>query len=267
MDRSETESLIEQKISQAKLDLAEKRLQTVTWLAGGLLALFGVIIPLWFASHSSEKVDSAITEMKRDFVGLSNSLFDQSKSQTERIDKSIDALRLELKGNADNQTRESKSATDRVDRAIGDMQTQFKELAGVQLRHPLLVCLVGGRSLEAAVLSLQGQIADIRLELRNEGDAPARNVRIRLYVATEQNVQLGGEVVNWQQLTFSDEPTYGIVFETYLPYASIDPKESRPLGFSLMVESMRGKSFPALLKIYYEQPEPKKYAFTISIGS
>jgi len=257
MDKVEVEKLIKEQISEAKLEVSEKRLQTVTWVAGGFLALFGVIVPLWFTSRSSEQVDAAIAEMKRDFKESSN-------LSSENINKSNEAIRTDFKLFSEKEANETKASTDKVDKAISDMQNQFKELAGVQLRKPILECLLAGRSLEGSVIQFPPTMS-IQLELRNSGDAPARNIRIRVYLFYDQQLELNSDEIQWQQLNFSDEPTYNKVYETYQPFVSLDSKESRPLVVTLNGQSLQGKNFPALLKIYYEQPEPKKYTFTINI--
>jgi hypothetical protein len=84
-------------------------------------------------------------------------------------------------------------------------------------------------------------------------------------VAFDQQLELFGEEVPWQPLSFSDEPTYKKVYEIYQPFVSLDSKESRPFALGVTGESLQGKSFPGLIKIYYEQPEPKRYTFTINV--
>lgn len=266
MDKQEIEQLIKERVSEAKLEVSEQRLQTITWVAGGFLALFGVIVPLWFTSRSSDQVDSAIGEMKRDFSELSQASRNDSKTSSENLNKSVESLRAEFKSYIDDQSRQAQATNEKVDRAVRDMQSQFKELAGIQLRRPVLECLLAGRTLEASVVNLSPNDASVsQLELRNSGDAPARNIRIRIYVAIDEEFELSSDNIQWQQLGFSDEPTYKRVYETYQPFVLLDGKESRPIGIGLSGGPFPQKSVPALLKIYYEQPEPKKYSFTINI--
>ncbi|MBN1329943.1 MAG: hypothetical protein JXA54_10765 [Candidatus Heimdallarchaeota archaeon] len=70
MEKHDFEELIDQKILQAKLSIAEKRIQFLLWLGGAILALFGVIIPIWQTNTSIEKVDKAISEMQTNFEKL-----------------------------------------------------------------------------------------------------------------------------------------------------------------------------------------------------
>src|SRR6185436_26935 len=127
MEKQEVEDLIEKRITETKLVVTEIRLQSFTKIGGGLLALFGIIIPMWVTNRSADKVDTA----------------------------------------------------------VADMQRQFKELSGVQLRKPSLECLLDGKSLEGSVLNFSTDHRTFNIELRNSGDAPAGNIRVRLYVNVE----------------------------------------------------------------------------------
>jgi hypothetical protein len=209
MDKQEVEQLVEKRITEAKLAVTETRLQTLTWIASGLLALFGVIIPLWLTNRSADKVDAA----------------------------------------------------------VADMQKQFKELAGVQLRKPSLECLLDGKSLEGSTLNFSESHRTHTIELRNSGDAPAGNIRIRLYTNFVEGVEIWDDQTQWQSLPYCDEPTYSRAFEVYQPGLSIDPQEARPIRITLPIEQIQKTNFPALLKIFYEQPQPRRYVFAINIGS
>ena len=207
MDKQEIEELIEKRITEAKLTVSETRLQTFTWIASGLLALFGVIIPLWLTNRSADKVDIA----------------------------------------------------------LADMQRQFKELAGVQLRKPSLECFLDGKSLEGSVMSFAIDHQTFTIEVKNSGDAPANNIRVRLYANLENEIGFWDEQTQWQQLPYCDEPTYSRAFEVYNPGLFIDAQEARPLRITLPVDQIQQTNFPALLKIFYEQPQPRKYVFSINI--
>ena len=74
MEKKEIEELVEKKILEAKLVVSEKRVQFVLWILGAigglLLAVFGVIVPMWQTSTSTKKVDTAIQEMRERFKEL-----------------------------------------------------------------------------------------------------------------------------------------------------------------------------------------------------
>lgn len=205
MDKNEIDELIEKRVTEAKLLVTEKRLQTIIWLAGGLLTVFGVIFPFWLTNRTSDKVDLAVKEMR----------------------------------------------------------DEFKELAGQQLRKPVIECFTGGRPLEAAQLFLEPSFSLIKFDIKNSGDASAKNVRLRLYTNFNKEVNIQGDDI-WQWRGPSDESAYKEMYDCYQAY-SLDPTESKPLQLQLMAENIQEGNYTTLLKIFYEQPEPKRFTFNIKV--
>jgi hypothetical protein len=65
-DKTEVENMI----LEAKLDISESRFKLILYLAGGFLALFGVMLPLFLSWDSSGRVDKAIEKMENSFKEL-----------------------------------------------------------------------------------------------------------------------------------------------------------------------------------------------------
>lgn len=205
------EQLVEKKVLQAKLTVTESRLNHVLVLAGFILTVFGILVPLWLANTSAE----------------------------------------------------------RTDRAIERMEARFRELAGTALRKPDLDCFVGGKPLDGAVIRFSPRQREQFIAVRNVGDAPARNVRIYVYsnLANDFSSFSGdsrwqvGKVVSPDQAKFSS--AYVVYSEGRENLGSIDPKDGYEFKLSLQGD-VGTTNTAALIKVYYEQPEPKQVEFTIS---
>lgn len=264
MDKQHLEDIIDKKVAEAKLEVSEKRLHFHMWMAGAALALFGVVVPIWLSNRASDKVDNALIQMRQENVRTSEVIRADSRTSGESLEKAIPAIRSDLRAELDGQSRQLGSTANRVDNAIKDMNKQFKELAGTQLRKPLLDCLLKGSNLEGEVLNFSPDHKLITLQIKNVGDAPARNIRFRLYSNIADNNAIQGEETQWDQLSISDEPGYKYAFQSYAPQA-IDPKDSRTIDIVVLNDNAKSGSYPCLLKVYYEQPEPRKYNFTINV--
>lgn len=251
MDEKEIQNLIERKISEAKLHIADSRFNYLVLIAGGLLAVFGIIVPIWQANTSAEKVDKALAEMKsefKEFVEASGKLADKHEARIEKYTQDANSF--------------FNSSNDKIDKEIETLDTKFKELAGVQLRKPNLVCLYKGKSIENITLEFNNLDNDYTFEIKNLGDAPAKNIYARAYLQTNENVSLYHD---FDPQYFSDEPEYSKAFELRTFFNSIDPKDYRPVRFDVSTESTKEMIIPVLFKVYYEQPEPIRYNFNIKI--
>lgn len=65
MDEQQIKDLIDRKVVEAKLVVAEKRLQFLLWFGGAIIAVFGIFVPFWQIRDSTEKVDKAIQGMEK----------------------------------------------------------------------------------------------------------------------------------------------------------------------------------------------------------
>jgi type II secretory pathway component PulM len=267
MENNETELLIDKKVAEAKLEVAEKRLQFVMWVGGVVLAVFGVFIPFWMSNKASDKVDTALNQMRQELSATSQGLRADSRASTESLDKGVSVVRADIRAELDGQARQLGSTAARVDNSIQDMQRQFKELAGAQLRKPALEFLLDGTSLEGKLLKFSPNHKRVTMTIKNTGDATARNLKIHLYSSFAKDCQMS----SWTTLTVSDEPAYKCGYVYYeVVHDAINPKESRTFDIDLELELANGNvqfgTYPALLKATYEQSEPRKYSFTMNIA-
>ena len=201
---------VERMILEAKLETAETRLKIFFTVAGALLGVFGILIPLILAINSSSQIDKSIV---------------------------------------------------RVDRAIERMEQSFKELAGTQLRRPEIECYFKGKSLADAILNLNQHEA-VAFEIKNQGDAPATNIRLHLYIAKEKGIDRNAIMRTWEYSEFSDEPEYSRLF-VFFSESYLDPQNTVPVEWSIQTLDALEWESTALLKIYYGQPEPQTYTFRI----
>ena len=268
MDDKEIELLIEKKVAEAKLEVTEKRLHYLIGIAGAMLAIFGVVLPFWTTNRASDKVDNALSQMKQDMKSSSQDLRTDSRSSSEQLDKAIQSIRTDVRAEMDNQSRNFGSVSEKVDKEVQSMQIQFKELAGTQLRKPTLECLSGGSSLDGKIFRIFPAHENIVIDVKNTGNAPAKTIRMRLYTNLFAERYLNGDHTQWFALPNSDEPSYNYAFETQV--SSLDPKDLLSIDFFLVLSehpNLKPGNYPSLIKVFYEQPEPRKYSFMINISS
>jgi hypothetical protein len=262
MDKNDIELLVDKKVAEAKLDVTEKRLKFVIGIAGAMLAFFGVLVPLWQTNKASDKVDSALTQMKQDIKSSSQDLRTDSRASSESIEKAMQTIKADVRTDIDRQSQLLSGNTSKVDNAIQDMQKRFKELEGAHLRKPVLECLLAGQSLEGSILKFSPSHNEASFQVKNSGDAPARNIRMRLYIAYDGSCE---GILTQMPLPFSDEPNYKCAYEDYVFHdRTIDPKETRTFEIDTQPQNIKPGTYPSLLKVFYEQPEPRKYSFSIN---
>lgn len=256
------EERMDRKIAEAKLGVAEKRLQFVLWFGGIFLAAFGVILPLFQTS----KIDDAIKEMRQEFNQTSQNIRTESSSNRDFLSNEMHNARADFRAEMDSQNRQLDNSGARVDNAVIDMQKQFKEFAGTQLRNPVLECYVGGSSLEGATIRFSKNNykmnEGLSITVKNTGDAPAIPAKLSIYT----NIFIGYESSIWSFNGPSDDPNFAYLLEHTFSWP-LDPKESRAIGFGGFVrdENLKTGNYPVVLKVYYGQPEPKSYRFTINV--
>ncbi len=257
MDEDKIKLLISNQVGEAKLAASEKRLQTITWLAGGLLTIFGIVLPLFLTfvslTTSKERVDNAIVNMEKDFV---------------RIREVEDKFALGMKGEfnhfTEDQRKDAHENSIFLERSVRKMQTDFKELAEAQFKKPDINCFHSGASLEGSTLILTPHDNLASIEIRNIGESPTESIHVKLY--TKSNVPYGiysDSPVDWERMEVNDEPYFNFAYRVVSSIQNIDPQESYGLSFIMNITDAKKEEIPMLLKVYYEQIEPKIYNFTI----
>ncbi|MEI8062817.1 MAG: hypothetical protein WCH84_01990 [Verrucomicrobiota bacterium] len=171
-----------------------------------------------------------------------------------------------------NSSEKTEKAIDRMavatDKAIAQMKDDFQKLAGTALRKPILDCFVDGKRLEGGVLRLGPSSRRSRtIEIRNHGDAPAKNMQVRFYhnlnaIVSEDWNLFGG---SWAEIT-SDEPNFQKESRFHSPFDPLDPKDKAEIPIGLVAVQSMPTNSTALLKIFYEQTEPIQIGFTIVVS-
>jgi hypothetical protein len=161
----------------------------------------------------------------------------------------------------------------RIDREIDSMEIRFKELAGKQMRKPLLACFVDGKNLENSTLTFTCSGERKIIVIKNVGDGTADYFDYNVYVKMPQDIPSNPSWVlgsDWEQMELNDETFFdfkmaqrlsgglklpaGDVFHMKLqPY--FRPQEK----FDVQVQ--------ALLKIFYGDAEPKRIPFVMRLVS
>lgn len=68
MEKNELLNEIDNKILDAKLTISEKRLQFVIGIGIALVAIFGVLVPIWLTTQSTDKIDKTISKIEERFA-------------------------------------------------------------------------------------------------------------------------------------------------------------------------------------------------------
>jgi len=252
-----------QKLAEVKLEVTEKRLHFVLWFGGALVAVFGVLLPLLWTQRSADRVDSAIQEMRNNLNAYMKMTQEQDNMTAQRVDRQIEKIEEKFDAMAEKQQKQ-------IDQSIVAMNQKFDELSGLQLRKPVLECFVNGGKLHGAAVTLS--MRDINgviygtFDVYNSGDAPAKNVQIRLYADLDiSSAMLEGHYSDWVQMEIKDETNYARAYRYESIIESIEPKDKEHLFIAAYPNDLKSPSYKALLKIFYGQPDPKMCLFRVEI--
>ncbi|MCK9295223.1 MAG: hypothetical protein M0P70_09060 [Desulfobulbaceae bacterium] len=206
------ELLIDKKIAEAKLVVAEKRLNHLLTLGAAFLAIFGTFIPLFLTQQSTNRADSAIEKMER----------------------------------------------------------KFEELAGKQLRKPVIACFVDGKPLANSILHFDRLHRTKDIVVKNIGNADANYIKVKLYIKNYSSYfsDKCADGMNWRVIE-SDNPQFNnalIIENDNLTNFIVLLLAQDSVKFSLSLnnrgpEPPKGKT-EALLVIFYGEPTGLEVPFT-----
>ncbi|MFH1216486.1 MAG: hypothetical protein V1706_08290 [Pseudomonadota bacterium] len=206
------ELLIDKKIAEAKLVVAEKRLNYLLALGVAFLAIFGTFIPLFLTQQSTNRADSAIEKMER----------------------------------------------------------KFEELAGKQLRKPVIACFVDGKPLANSIVHFDSLHRTKDIVIKNIGNADTDYIKVKLYIKNNSSYfsDKCTDSLNWKVIE-SDNPKYNsalmienINLQNFI--VLLLAQDSVKISLSL---NDRGPKPPkgkteALLVILYSEPTGLEVPFT-----
>lgn len=70
LGKDEIENIFSEKIKETKIKILESRQNFLLWFGGALLAIFGVMTPMWTTGRNTERVDKSIESMEKRFEEL-----------------------------------------------------------------------------------------------------------------------------------------------------------------------------------------------------
>jgi len=217
IDVRNVELIIDKKISDAKLEIAEKRMSHLVTIGAAFLTIFGLIIPIFISLQSENKVEKAID-------------------------------RMELK---------------------------FSELAGTQLRKPKMSCYINETNLTNSTMLIRPEVEKAvsgKVIVKNIGDGTAENIKIRLYINSDDDDLKKYIGYRFDMLDINDKPEFKWVYLYSSEDIVLPPKDS--FSFDIMqFMAVKVDSEPiskninaiALLKIFYNEPTPIEIPFSIKI--
>jgi len=196
MDEKNIQELIEKKVAEAKLDIADKRFNYLSVLSGGLLAFFGIVIPIWQSNTSADKVDNAILTMN-----------EQTKQLKELNDKYEQKMDLKL----DNIQSKSESAFDEtsnnLDKKFSEITAEIDLVIGKINKPADLEVKVGERKLNNYIFLYklnqnEGWYSELPfITILNKGGKEVKNPVICVYTTHEfyDNHSGGYPEGTWQE--------------------------------------------------------------------
>ncbi len=164
MDDKEIVALVEKKILQAKLDVADKRFNTLVILAGVFLSVFTIIVPIWQMSKSADEVDKAllkadqVIQKMEDNSSKTNEVLNSMVTEYSKVSEKLNEKGINI----------SKDIDLKFDKASDDNQ---KELAGFSDRIEKRIESALGEATKTTKLkimygqdSLNGKIIEMNLK-------------------------------------------------------------------------------------------------------
>jgi len=166
--------------------------------------------------------------------------------------------------------------TEKVDKSITSMEERFSELAEKHLRKPDIVCEVNGESLlnKTLVVSPYGESSQI-FQIKNIGDASAGPASVYLYLKNipEEliNFNCTDTAIDYSRVmdkATSNDPSFAGRYRAFIIRAFHAKTEYNTIiSYNSKQTTGFDTEVPAMLKIYYEGPEPYEVPFTMKFIS
>lgn len=261
MEEKEVEKLVEREVLKVKVITQEKTIRFLLWFFGVLLTVFGVLIPLWWSNRSSDKVDEAISETKKEMKEV------QAQYEQKNIDNEKNFKETVREINSQ-QNSALTTISNNAEKTLKETKEQAQSLIGQQLAKPIIKCLYKGEDINGKIITLSSpNWWSLNLELLNNGDAPTRNVKVVMYFKKESKIKAFSNGLHWMELGVGEEKE----FTQSYGYQSndlniIDAKYSTPITLDLQFdEEIKYAKDEVLLKVFFGQPEPARFAFFLEV--
>lgn len=157
------------------------------------------------------------------------------------------------------------TTSDKTDKAIDKMQQQVREVIGTALLKPKLDCFVDGKRLDGGELRFSPGKRRRTIEVRNVGDATAKNIQVRIYCALKDQLSFQAHEGSDGSTApgTSDELEFGSNYYFGRISVSLNPKDSTTLSLDYYQESFPTTNAPSLIKVYCEQQDPRTVTFSM----
>lgn len=262
MDDKELENLIDKKVAEAKLDVAEKRLNYVLIIGGGLVGLFGILFPLLTASANTDKIDSAISRMDSRLESFDYKASNELEKMKRELHDEISNTKREFNILSSKQDEKLDDAENKLNIKINNYEEKFDEITKKAYRKPELVCFVNGQIIGKEIKTDKKNL-NFDLKLLNKGDGVAQDIKAYAYVEEVDEIHPNMVIVYNE----GEERIDGYI-PVQLQYGSfdLDPKQSRNFSINLeMNRKIQTASVNIILRFLYGQPEPTEYKFKLIV--
>ena len=263
MDEKGIQDLIEKKLTDAKLDIADKRFNVLIVLAGILLTILGIIVPIWQTNTSTEKVENAIKE----FENKSEKFYSTSSNKTQQEFQSFDSRIQRLESQIEQ----------KLDKKINEYETKFDKITGESLKKPKLRLLYDGKSLDGQTISLlkvNNKYAIPALSIENVGSKSVEIPTVNIWFSVSMNqitaYSEGRSTESYWEKRKSFESFYPSQFQ-YVFFSAIredisiiNPSEIDELPIIVLENFLEEwADIDCLLKIYYSTEPPEIARFKV----
>lgn len=262
LSEEETTLLINNKIAEAKLYDAEKRIVHLQWFFGTLLTIFiiatgiiGVYIPFSSSNKAEESVKEAVDKMQETLKEEKNEI----KEFYLKIENKNSNFEKEILGQ---QEKTYTYLTENTNKAIKEVKEDAQKALGQQLAKPKLVCLYKGTAIDGINIPYKREDGSnsIPIEILNEGDAPANNIYIYIYVKDGSDIHLESE---WESRGVSEEPGYKESYRNTRSLPLIQEKIKSLIELTFYANDSKEKVANIILKIYCDRTPLQKMQFNL----
>lgn len=262
MEEKEVEKLVEREVLKAKVITQDKTIRFLLWFFGVLLTVFGVVIPLWWSNRSSDKVDEAISETKREMREVQTQ-YDQKNIYNERN------FRETVREIISQQNSALTTISNNADKTLKETKEQVQTLIGRQLEKPEITVCFNGVEINGKTVDITGLNEwSTKFEFLNKGKAAAKNLKIVFYLKEGSKLQnISGGL--WHERVVSEVNEFSKAYTYSGKIDVIYPKDYYPIEsnfyFGEQVKSVREE---IMMKIFYDEAAtPTIINFFIEIKS
>lgn len=198
---------IRNEVLKIKIELSEKRFNTMMGIGGLFVALAGIVFPIMLALNSSTNVKDSIDWMRKEVETMKSENYQQQTKQNAEITAS--------KNNFEN---------------------KIETLIVKQIKYPKLELFYNGRTLDGSVINMSPSNENAKITVHNSGSGVASDIRFKLYSGNDHIGLIFEENEDRGSYKYpSDLNNYGRMSEynLYNVIPNIIPGENRAFYFHM----------------------------------